>query len=786
MAFHPAELQRVKRSGSLSDLGNRTVRFIDRFLASDPGFNRFRSALMTVLTIGLILEVEDQFVRLTHALQVSTHGSHLSQAALAAIAQANHGHLVIMLLLGAIIGMIGGFGVSDVTARGQLITTLIFPVVMIPALVLGIALGGHRVLSLVLIAVILSAGTYLRRFGPRGMVSGLLLFMGFFFGFFLHAIITLHDIGWVCSAIGVGLAVALFVRFVFFYPRPAKALMRTQRSFGARARKVARLTLILFESPEKSAPTKRKLRSSLVQLDEAGLMIDAQLVNPRATADGVSPRGVHQYLFDFELSLTNVARFGEAIATLDFPDEQRAQAELILRHIVNQDDEGVKRHAELLRGLIAKTPSIGSEPDRTNIVLAHRFYDSVIGILDGHAQWLALRDSDEAKDLFKPAVALFGGWLPGSTQVSSIASDEPGGGRSERRRLKPYTRAAIQMGVAVGASIVLGDLLSPSRFFWAVIAVFVTFMGANNTAEQVRKGLLRVVGTVVGVVIGSLIATAIGHNATWSIATILLSLFLGFYLMRVNYAFLAIGITVMVSQLYSQLGEFSNALLLVRVEETAIGAGCVIVVVLTVFPLRTQRVLRVALRSHLQALSVLVGHSTDELLGRITVGESTLREDARALDATYQAFVTTAQPVRRNFFGTVDEENGRMIRLVTGTRDYARGLVDDSTHGPLRPDLCDEVERATSMLHSSLDLLAGSTTGSRDVTYTRSGALFDRVERHLEERGSENDEGQLALRDFVFLDGALAGIANVLGLFVKDLDTQNIGDRIVLPTLASM
>jgi hypothetical protein len=142
--------------------------------------------------------------------------------------------------------------------------------------------------------------------------------------------------------------------------------------------------------------------------------------------------------------------------------------------------------------------------------------------------------------------------------------------------------------------------------------------------------------------------------------------------------------------------------------------------------------------------------------------------------------------VRRNFFGTVDEENGRMIRLVTGTRDYARGLVDDSTHGPLRPDLCDEVERATSMLHSSLDLLAGSTTGSRDVTYTRSGALFDRVERHLEERGSENDEGQLALRDFVFLDGALAGIANVLGLFVKDLDTQNIGDRIVLPTLASM
>jgi hypothetical protein len=181
-----------------------------------------------------------------------------------------------------------------------------------------------------------------------------------------------------------------------------------------------------------------------------------------------------------------------------------------------------------------------------------------------------------------------------------------------------------------------------------------------------------------------------------------------------------------------------------------------------------------------------VGHATDELLGRLTVGDSTLREDARALDATYQAIVTTSQPVRRNLLGTVDAENNRMVRLVTGTRDYARGLVDDSARVSLRPELCSEVERATSMLRSSLDVLAESVTGSRDVTYTRSGALFDRVERHLEESGNGNDEGQLALRDFVFLDGALASIANVLGLVVRDLDTQNMGDRIVFPTPASI
>lgn len=782
MAFRRGELLRPNKLRLFSTLGGRTKDVVDRVRASDPGFNRLRSALMTVITIGLILEVEDRFVRLTHGLQVQTRGENLSHGSLVAIAQGNHAHLVIMLLLGAIIGMVGGFGVSDATAKGQLMTTLFFPVVMIPALALGIVLGGHRALSLVLLALILSAGTYLRRFGPRGMVSGMLLFMGFFFGFFLHAIISLRDFGWVCSAIGLGLAVALFVRFVFFYPRPAKALRRTQRSFSARARRVAFLTLLLFKSPERNERTKRKLRSSLVQLDEAGLMIDAQLANPQAVADGVSPRGVHQDLFDFELALTNVARFGDAIASLDFPSDQRAQVELILQAIVDQDDEGVKRHADLLRSLLAKTPSIKSDPDRTSTVLAHRFFDSVIGVLEGRAQWLALSTSDEAKELFVPAVALFGGWLPGSTQVSSIASDEPGERPSEQRRFKPYTRAAIQMGIAVGASIVLGDVLSPSRFYWAVIAVFVTFMGANNSSEQVRKGLLRVIGTVIGVVVGSLIATAIGHNATWSIAIILLSLFLGFYLMRVNYAFLTIGITVTVSQLYSQLGEFTNSLLLVRVEETAIGAGVVIVVVLTILPLRTQRVLRVALRSHLQALSVLVGHTADQLLGRSSATVSTLRDDARALDATYQALVTTAQPLHRSFLGTVDEENRQLVRLVTGTRDYARGLVTDVERGPLAIELFDDVERATSTLRSSLELLTAAATGSRDGTYTRSGALFDRVERHLEEKAEPKDEGQLALRDYVFLDGALARMALLMGLSVKDLDTQNVGDHISFPT----
>jgi uncharacterized membrane protein YccC len=68
------------------------------------------------------------------------------------------------------------------------------------------------------------------------------------------------------------------------------------------------------------------------------------------------------------------------------------------------------------------------------------------------------------------------------------------------------------------------------------------------------------------------------------IAVILVSVLLGLYLQRASYAFLVIGVTVMVSQLYAELGDFSYALPVQRLEETAVGAAVAAVVVLAVLP----------------------------------------------------------------------------------------------------------------------------------------------------------------------------------------------------------
>ena len=311
---------------------------------------------MTVLTIGLILQAEWLLVHFTNALQIVTPpGAALPPAQAAQIAVANHDYLVIMMLFGAILGMLSGFGVVEPDARGQLISVLFLPVPMFPALALGVAVGGHRILSLVLLAAILAAGTYLRRFGPRGVASGMLLFMGFFFGFFLHGTITLGDLGWVAAALGVADVVALVVRFGLFYPRPAKALQRTQRSYAARARKVVALALELFEDPAHSERDVRRLQRHLVRLNEAALMIDAQLGDPAALADGSSGQLLHQRLFDIELAITNIARFAEAMARLDLPADQCAEVQLALRDIADGELAAAGQHARNLRALLPAT-----------------------------------------------------------------------------------------------------------------------------------------------------------------------------------------------------------------------------------------------------------------------------------------------------------------------------------------------------------------------------------------------------------------------------------------------
>jgi hypothetical protein len=746
-------------------------RWVDLLVSSDPGLNRLRSAAQTVLIIALALGAEWAFVHLTGALQVESEAT-VSAATASKVAVANHDLLAIAMLLGAIVGLIASMGVQDPTAEGQVITLLVIPIPIISALALGIGIGGHRVVALLVIALVLALGTYLRRFGPRGFLAGQLLFIGYFVGFSLHDVVTIADLGWLAAEIGVGLVVVTGVRFALFYPHQDRALARTRRSFDARARRVSALALELFDSVRLDPRLVRRMQRQLIRLNEAALMIDAQLGDPGAVQNPPSAELLHQRLFDIELALTNIARFAERLAHLDLPSERRCEIRLALLDLASGDNEGAGAHAAALIDLLPAAGGPPSREDRTAAVVTHRLAGSVLELCDATTDWRELGTVEMEKRAFQPSVELLGGWLPGSAHVSSTASLEGGRRWGEGARLARPTRNAIQIGVAAGGAIVLGDLLSPQRYYWAVLAAFITFMGAHNAGEQIRKALLRVAGTVVGIGVGSLLVSAVGHRTLWSIAIVLVSLFLGLYLFRLSYAFLAIAITVTVSQLYQQLGEFTNSLLLVRLEETTLGAAVAIVVVVLVLPLPTRQVLRVALREHVEAVGRLVDHASALLAGRADGIDSTLRSDARAVDAAYQAVVATTQPVRRTPWGSTDEDTLWALRLSAASRNYSRNLVVD-TAGPGTPGVSTDPDfaRASATLHQSIEVVARALTGPRDSTYTRSSALFDRAQRRSDSFTRRSASTEFALRDFMFLDGTMAHMAELMGLRIADYDT---------------
>ena len=792
----------LHRGGTPSYLGKHAPRpagrpWADWLDRTDPGMMRLRMAAEVVVAIGAVLAVEWLFVRTTGALQLPVPAG-ASAAAAAQIWTLNHALLVIAMMLGAILALISGFGVSmEATARGQLITLLVLPLPLLATLAGGLELH-VRLASLASLAVVLAIGTYCRRFGPRGFNGGVLAFMGAFLGFFIQDYVHLSDFGWLAAEIWLGAAVTIAVHFAFFRPRPGAAVRRMQRSYAARARQVASEIVDLYDTTVRSGPGRhqradRTLQRQLLRLNEAALLIDARLDDPAAIPPGWSAATLHQRLFDAEVGLSNVARFALALAARGLPGSFTTPVGQALQHIRDGRFAGAAGAAEVIEDRLGSDdPGLLTATDR---VLLHRFATSITefaAAIEKFRRYPASQAPDDAADdaaheEFQTQVAMSGGWLPGTAFIAGAASQERGGpGLIERIRLAPYARIAIQMGIAVGGAIVAGDALSGRRFYWAVIAAFITFMGANTAGEQLRKGTFRVAGTIVGVVVGSVLAHLVGDRVGLQILVVLVSLFCGLYLFRVNYTFMTIGITVMVSQLYVELGEFSNSLLLLRLEETMIGAGVAMATVLLVLPLRVGRVARVAARQELAALGDLIDRSLDRLADPVSQcgSDLELRAAARRVDTAHQELMATVRPLRTPLLGRLATRIRGFLATTVAARHYARNLLLDASTRYADLDVAATAELAVARQQIA-DSIAAITTaldppGARRAAaagpaaeYVRSASRFAHVADTLPGPAAVS-RPWLALRDLQLLDSALAEAARWAGVPVTDLDTAPV------------
>lgn len=787
------------QSHLLASLQHLPHEWLDRFLGSDPGFNRLRSAGQAVAAIGMTMLAEWLFIRFTGAMQTATTPG-MSAKQVAAVEVHNGAVEALGMLLGGLISMISTFGSAMFPKpRTALLSLSLMPVPMIAGLSIGLGLSPIPPVAMAAMVAVLALGGYLRRFGPPGFLGGQLLFVGSFVGFILSRIVDITALGWLAIAAFIGAGMAILAQFTLFYPSRRTALRRLRRSIDGRIGQVMVAALDYIDDPGDQRK-RRKVHRLLIRLNETTLMADAQLADPAAIPPGATAAAIHQRMFDGELASSNTARFAVRIGEYDLPRFPLQLVRTTLRAIEDQQPERVIQTIATLRQWLdtrcadsdcpvavgarhsGSTTSTAGPPehrcaaalDRTQRIVMHRFTTSSLDVAE---MFRSVRDDPNPAGVpdtedFDPAVSLTGGFLPGTSDVSATASTERGTQLLDRPQLQSHSRIAIQMAVSVAGAILFGSVLDQQRFYWAVIAAFATFLGAHNAAEQLRKTAHRVIGTLVGVFVGAVLVHIIGNHVGWSITAILISVFIGIYLLRISYAVMVIAITIMVSQLYVRLHQFSTELLLLRLGETAIGAACAALTVLFVVPVRARHVVRVAAREQLQALRELIMQAIQRL--HSDSDEINLRPAARQLDAAFQALDAITAPSRNQLPGV----SGAGLReqygyAMTAVRHYARNLVVDTEDSDRVPaELDEQLADAGKLLITSLDTIIAAIDAGRDFdqyTYLRSAALFERLATELND--SVTAPRQLSLRDLQLINGALAALARSIGMEVQGLDT---------------
>jgi hypothetical protein len=773
------EIARPEHSPSLR------AAWADRFLGSDPGLSRLIHAFQEVISLAAGLAVMWLFVRQTGALMMPVHSGMPAQSTMANAV--NREMLISALALGAVAAILMGSAMSGPKTSQQPIGVLYVPAGILGGLALGMALHSYRVPSLAMFVVLLAGRAYLRRFGPHWFHAGIVIFAGYLIGFLMHGAVGWGGFGWMAAEAGVGAVTGALLHLLVFNPLHHHELGRFHRSYVARVRKTARLALASFDEPDGRAG--RRVRRELIRLNEAALMIDAILTASHSLPHGVSASRVHAQIFDIELALDNTVRLAHGLARMNLPEAQRGVVRQALLQVAEGNMPAARNAAADLSGMTGlqetgDPPSAG-RPGKPAVV-AHRLAGTLADLADALEDWSAgpsrVTGKDEEGGAFSSPAMLAQGRLVGSATVSGRASTEAGQGRMGRVRLTMPTRTAIQVTVAAAVAVAAGDALNGTHFYWALTAVFAGFMGTSNSGEQTRKMLFRVAGTIIGAGLGIGLVHAVGHDTAWSLTIILVCWFLCTYLMQVNYTLFVIFFVTVLSQLYSQIGEFTNTLLLIRLAETSLGAAIIVLTVLIVVPLRPRRILRVALRLHFSALGTLVEHAADALLSTDMTETPSLRGDIRVLDAAHYALVSTAEPLRPGVFGEFDGQLGKVLGLASACRHYARLLAADiPVPGIALGGAGEDLQRAARTLRSSIGQVADTLNGQRDRIYVRSASLIDNAERDLPARTGTISPSHLALRDLRLIDEAAASLASALSMTVASYDIPPDTDTLPSP-----
>lgn len=612
-----------------------------------------------------------------HLASVATAAMLLAAVA-ASVLRALTGQPITIVLFSVVLAMISNLAVNENDLRRRRVTTALMVVPAAASATVSALLSTDRVAADVVFVLVMMIAVAVRRYGPRGVALGMAAFMPFFFVQFLHA--GPGELPFLLAGVVIGIGSTFLLRCLVFTRRSEAVLDALFRAFEAR---LHALLLTAVEAVENAdgEPDLDPLVRAQARLNETALLVTDRLddtdsgtdTGPDAVAGPVA--GLRQWIIDSELAAERVAMsVRRSVEHHDpIPDGDRAELAEGLRALAAATAVGTPGAiaARLYDGARSAVADIVDRPAGVGpAAREQRIGFAVVRLADAMqttVEQARLRiaehhDTDRETAGGDPAPG------PVPEQVP------PPAGRDRFGGLALHTRQAVQVGVATSLAIVVGELISPARWYWAVIAAFVVFAGTASRGDVLSRGWARAVGTAGGVVAGMLLALLVGGNVVASLALLFVCVFLALYLVRISQAMMAFWITAVLALLYGVIGQFSVQTLVLRVEETVVGGALGMLAAYLVLPTRSRTAFAEALDDALTAVDVSLRTSVDAALGRPGAGDPL--EKARAVDTAVATVRTRAvplqhpvarRPLRRGVHHTV--------RVVGAVDHYTRQLA---------------------------------------------------------------------------------------------------------------
>jgi len=694
---------------------------------TDPGLVRLRLATGALLSIVLALVLAIGLQRLT-------------------------GEQPTVVIMAAVLAMVSNIAVNEIAVGRVRVTTALLVLPAMAAVAIGTVLAPHRLLADAVFVLIMIGGVYIRRFGPRGFAIGMAAVMAYFFSQFLGAQVS--ALPWLVLTAAIGVGSTLLVRGFLLTDKPEQTLERLVRAFRARVHiLIFAVAELLDADDEDNEPARRDVGRRRTRLNETALLIAEHLERQDDQGE------LEVYVIDAELAaerLADTARY--LVMTSGRPaDELRRPLLAGLRALGAATATGTAqaRVPALLETaqrqvapLVERVEGLGDDGQRVAFAVS-RLGDALAEGRKHHPT----APADDPIDTAAPDVDTS---APHDTE--SRAAGPPA-----RPGLALTTRQAIQVGVATSLAIIGGELLSPSRWYWAVIAAFVVFAGTSSRGDVLTRGRDRLLGTIGGVGAGMALAFIVDGAVVPTLVLLLVCLFLAIYTVRVSPGLLAFWITAVLALLYGLIGQFSVATLVLRVEETAIGAVLGMLAGFLILPTGTRAAFGTALDAVVDAAHAVLDAAVDRILGRpVAVAPVEL---ARDLDAALGVLRLRAQPLDNPLPRRRGRSSyARAVRVFTAVDHYSRLLarLSDTARAP---DWAETLTPAVERIRTNIDGLRALVMHTDGPDVVSAERAVDRAEAHAAHNPDPELRRQLLVgaRLLRRMDQAVYGFALDLG-----------------------